>query len=322
MPEGPEVQRFADQIHRVLANQAIVQFTARTQAAKRWLTDHSDDLVGRKITKVTAHGKNLIGWIEDGYYFYSHLMMWGRWTTFAGTPPEAIDRRERARIVTATGGTILLSAPIFQLGQGNPYEQVEILRSIGPDILPPSGETFDQAKFLQRLRSFSPAGSEASLHVDRTLGAALLNQSIAAGIGNYLRAEILFLCQLDPWRHVDDLTEPELDRLCEIIPQVARRAYETGGFTVSELDRARMQTDPALVYRLGSEWGTRHYVFRRTNLPCLRCGTLIRQQKQIVHTDGAGQDKTRIIYFCPVCQNVAIASKPRAKKARSKQTLA
>jgi endonuclease VIII len=50
-------------------------------------------------------------------------------------------------------------------------------------------------------------------------------------------------------------------------------------------DRTRMQHDPTLVYRLGSEFGNRHYVYHRTNLPCLRCETPIRQQKQMIHTN-------------------------------------
>ncbi|MGG6265600.1 DNA-formamidopyrimidine glycosylase family protein [Leptolyngbya sp. AN03gr2] len=141
------LHRFADQLQHTLANQSIVQLTARTQVAKRWLAAHSEALIGRTIRQITTHGKNLIGWIEGDYYFYSHLMMWGRWMTFEGDAPEIIDRREHARIVTPTAGAILLSAPVFQLGQGDPYAQVEVLRSLGPDILPKPDEAFDQAQF-------------------------------------------------------------------------------------------------------------------------------------------------------------------------------
>ncbi|MCU0569441.1 MAG: hypothetical protein MUF49_23045 [Oculatellaceae cyanobacterium Prado106] len=308
MPEGPEVRRFADQLHSVLAHQPIAQLTARTQQAKRWLAAHEEALSDRTIQRVSTHGKNLLGWIEGEYYFHAHLMMWGRWLTFTGVPPEEVDRRERARIVTPTGGAILLSAPIFQLGQGNPYEQIETLRLLGCDILPQPGESFDVAQFQQRL--FAPE------QVQRSLGAALLEQSIVAGIGNYLRAEILFLCRLDPWKQVGDLTPSEFEQLCQMIPQIAQRAYETAGVTVLEGDRVRMQQDASLVYRLGSEFGSHHYVFRRTNLPCLRCATPIRQQKQQVNPD-TKDEKTRIIYFCPVCQNTSIPLKTPRTKSRS-----
>ncbi len=311
MPEGPEVRRFADQIDRILADRAIVQLTARTKIAKQWLQTHPNRLQGRKVLRVSSHGKNLIGWIEDGYYFYSHLMMWGRWTTFEGDPPAEIDRRERARIVTAQGGVILLSAPVFQIGQGDPYADIEILRSLGSDILPESG-AFDAASFRSRLR--------VPEQLERTIGAALLDQSIAAGIGNYLRAEILFECKLDPWRRVDQLTEQDLKALEDQIPRVARRAYETGGITVPDEIRTQMLSDSTLVYRLGSDFGSRHFVFRRTNLPCLQCGTAIRQQKQTIRADDEGE-KTRIIYFCPVCQQVSIELKPRRKLAAQPNSL-
>lgn len=303
MPEGPEVRRFADQLDRALANQAIVQLDARTKIARHWLQSHPNALQNRTVLWVSSHGKNLIGWVEGGYYFYSHLMMWGRWITFEGDPPQEINQRERARIVTVHGGAILLSAPVFQIGQGDPRAEVEILRSLGPDILPESG-TFDTTNFRARLL--------AREQLERTIGAALLDQSIVAGIGNYLRAEILFECKIDPWRRVDRLTEQDLTALEDQIPRVARRAYETGGITVSDEIRTQMLTDPTLVYRLGSDFGSRHFVFRRTNLPCLRCGTAIRQQKQMIRADDEGE-KTRIIYFCPVCQNVSVEPKPRRK---------
>jgi endonuclease-8 len=41
-----------------------------------------------------------------------------------------------------------------------------------------------------------------------------------------------------------------------------------------------MRTDPSLVYQPGREYGTRHLVFRRTNLPCLLCGESIKQLRQ------------------------------------------
>jgi formamidopyrimidine-DNA glycosylase len=138
-----------------------------------------------------------------------------------------------------------------------------------------------------------------------------------AGIGNYLRAEILWECRLDPWRRVGDLTPDNLQCLSEIIPRMARRAYDSGGATVEEESRARMREDASLVYAPGRDWGTRHYVFRRTNLPCLRCNDTIRQLRQttrVVEDD----EKTRIIYFCPTCQNTSIELKsPRSSKRKT-----
>jgi len=303
MPEGPEVRRFADVLDRELSGKPIVAITARTKAAKAWLQENSVVLTDKHIEKVSSHGKHLIGWIAGGYYLYSHLMMWGRWLVF---PHQVeVDRRERARIVVPDAIAILYSAPIFTIGIGNPFELVENLRAPGPDILPYSGEPFDALSF--RMRLLTPKNSE------RTIGAALLDQDIVAGIGNYLRAEILFECQIDPWRRVADLTKNDLERLCAAIPLLAQRAYLTGGATVSAEARTRLMNDCSLVYQPGSEYGTRHYVFRRTNLPCLRCNTTIRQLRQVTQTNEEGE-KTRIIYFCPTCQNTQVEIKKPGRK--------
>jgi formamidopyrimidine-DNA glycosylase len=95
---------------------------------------------------------------------------------------------------------------------------------------------------------------------------------------------------------------------------MAQRAYATGGFTVSDEARTRLINDPSLVYTPGSEYGTRHYVFRRTNLPCLVCGITIRQLRQVTQSDEEGE-KTRIIYFCPTCQETNV----ELKKSKSKR---
>ncbi len=308
MPEGPEVRQFAAVLNTALSGKPIVAIAARTRGAKAWLSEHSGVLTDRVLEKVRSKGKHLVGWIEGGYYFHSHLMMWGRWIV-EGEQPIEIDRRERARIVVPDAIAILYSAPVFELGSGDPFELVQNLRTLGPDILPyPEDGSFDALTFKERLLT-----AENS---ERTIGAALLDQQIVAGIGNYLRAEILFDCRLDPWRRVADLTTDDLERLCNSIPQMAQRAYRTCGFTVSDEARSRLQTDQSLVYQLGREYGTRHYVFRRTNLPCLECSSTIRQQRQVTRTDDEGE-KTRIIYFCPTCQGTKVeVKKPRRKRTR------
>ncbi len=306
MPEGPEVRRHADALSVALNGKLIVSLSSRLRGAKAWLQEHPGVLNGRRIQSVRSHGKHVIGLIEGDFYFHSHLMMWGRWHIVPNDGPVAPDRRERARIEVADAIALLHSAPIFELGQGDPYDLVDNLRTLGPDILPyDSAGPFDKDEFLKRL--LSPE------HLPRTIGAALLDQQISAGIGNYLRAEILFDCRLNPWMPVADLDADALDCLCRTIATLTQRAYQEGGRTVTEEERDQMQHDPSLLYRPGSEWQARHWVFRRTNLPCVRCRTIIRQQRQVTYADEENE-KTRIIYFCPSCQNVPVEEKPKRRK--------
>ena len=305
MPEGPEVRKYADALDAALTGRAIVSLEARTKDARKWLQENEPRVVGRRVERVVSHGKHLLGYIEGDFFFHSHLMMWGRWQTFGPAKgrrksksielPEK-DRRERARIVVEGAAAILFSAPIFNVGEGDPYEEIEILATLGPDALPYHGP-FKRAEFLRRLRE----------HNDETIGAALLNQRIVAGLGNYLRAEVLFNCKLNPWRTVGDLTQRNLSCLSKTIPALARDAYKRGA-TAAEEDRKRMASDPSLVYVPGREYGTRHLVFRRTNLPCLRCGEKIRQLRQkTMHNQNDEEERTRIVYFCATCQKVEAA---------------
>jgi endonuclease VIII len=296
MPEGPEVRKYADALHAALTGRAIVSFEARTKEARKWLLENEQRIIGRRVERVISHGKHLIGYIEGNFFFHSHLMMWGRWQTFGPVLPEK-DRRERARIVVEGAAAILLSAPIFNVGEGDPYETIEILGTLGPDALPYHGP-FNRAEFLRRL-----LGTEYN---DETIGATLLNQRIVAGLGNYLRAEVLFNCKLNPWLTVSDLAERHLTCLSKTIPRLARDAYKRSA-TATEKDRKRMAADPSLVYQPGRAYGTRHLVFRRTNLPCLRCGQKVRQLRQrTTPTQDDDEERTRIVYFCAKCQGVPV----------------
>jgi endonuclease-8 len=306
MPEGPEVRKYADALQAALSGRTIVSFGARTKEARKWLQENEQRLTGRRVERVVSHGKHLIGYIEDGFFFHSHLMMWGRWSTvgpiFKRRKAKPIelpekDRRERARIVVEGAAAILLSAPIFNVGEGDPYEVIEILATLGPDVLPYRG-SFDRAEFLRRLL--------VTEYKDETIGAALLNQRIVAGIGNYLRAEILFNCKLNPWLTISQLSERQLTCLSKTIPRLARDAYKRSA-TATEKDRQRMANDPSLVYQIGREYGTRHMVFRRTNLPCLRCGQKVQQLRQkTTPADADAEERTRIVYFCGKCQRVQV----------------
>jgi formamidopyrimidine-DNA glycosylase len=335
MPEGPEVRRHAENLAAALDGAMLREVAARTKAAKAWLQEHPNVFDGARVHSVRSRGKHLVVRIEGDRFFHSHLMMWGRWQIFE-RPCEfendghwKPDRRERARLLTATHAAVLFSAPIFEIGAGEPFEVVENLRSLGPDTLPyPDEPPFDAKEWKRRMKLPENAARE--------IGAALLDQRICCGLGNYLRAEILFACRLDPWKRIEELKPAEWKCLAQQIPAITAYAFAHGGATAPETDRERMRTNSDLVYAPGRDWGTRHWVFRRTNLPCLVCGETVRQMRQTTWVRGADddndlndgeleqapdvkneEDKTRIIYFCPRCQNTSVELKPVRKKKKS-----
>lgn len=321
MPEGPEVRRYALQLQDALEGRELIGFTARNKGAKAWLLEHHERVLGRKITKVRSHGKHLYGVFEGDIGFHSHLMMWGRWWVYGGDEAIEVDRRERARLVTPQSVAILTSAPVFEIFEGDPYAQIDNLATLGPDILPSEGDPFDSAEFVRRLQLLE--------NLEREIGAILLDQRVLAGVGNYLRADALFLCQINPYTRVSALTRGEVTRLCEQIPLMARRALAEAGVSIPPEMRERLLRDETLSYNGRIvEWAARHATFRRTNLPCLVCGAPIKQKQQIVWSrpgedeEEPGDEKARTIYFCPVCQNVDVDSLVTPRKSVRKKSIA
>ena len=124
---------------------------------------------------------------------------------------------------------------------------------------------------------------------------------------------------MDPWRLVGEMDDAERACLAETTPRLCALAYERGGQTVPDEARDRQAADRDLRYSPHAHaWNTRHWVFRRTNLPCLQCDDYVRQNHQLTRewTDdetGEAVEKKRIIYYCPTCQGVA---GEHVKKAR------
>ncbi len=76
------------------------------------------------------------------------------------------------------------------------------LSQIGVDIMDPL-TTFEQFRIAIRRPALA----------SKEIGTAIMNQKYIAGIGNYLRADALWLSQISPFRKVKDISDQELARL-------------------------------------------------------------------------------------------------------------
>jgi formamidopyrimidine-DNA glycosylase len=59
-----------------------------------------------------------------------------------------------------------------------------------------------------------------------------MDQSIVAGIGNYIKADALWLARLSPNRLVGDCTDEELINLKECVRRVMLESFRSGGATI------------------------------------------------------------------------------------------
>ena len=76
----------------------------------------------------------------------------------------------------------------------------------------------DYNLFLERLRKYN----------DKKIGIVIMNQKCISGIGNYLRAEILYRINVNPFISAREALQsnPEIYQLCKLLPL---QAYKLGG---------------------------------------------------------------------------------------------
>ncbi len=283
MSEGPELHRIAAQLTGEFVGSRIVAIDSRLKKARAWLEEHPGAVEGREVLGVRAAGKNLLWDLEGQLYFHIHLLMFGKIRTYSLRHRIEYDRTSRALIVTTAMQALLVNVQVFNIGIGDPFEQIPALREIGPDIC---AVPFDRLLFLSRLMQPDNLGAE--------IAPVLLDQRVAAGLGNYLKSDILFECRINPWTLVGDLSSEQQECLAETIPAVAQRALRNRGQTVTDevLAQVMANSDPARF-----RWRDKHWVFRQSSRPCKTCGAIIRQKRQ-------GPGTGRVTFYCPECQGV------------------
>jgi len=243
MPEGDALHRAARRL-QVLVGERLEVETPHPRAR---VTRVAQRLDGRKLLGVEAVGKNLLLRFENGLVLRSHLRMTGRWQVL----PRNGTRRGTPWLVLrgAESEAVLWNGPVLELDESR-------VRSLGPDILadPP-----DLDAMLAKLR-----GADSRT----TVGEALLDQRLVAGIGNLWRAEALWRAQISPWRRLGELQDDDLRTALGEAARLMRGSLDSG-----------------LKVRA---------VYRRAGRPCPRCGSEIRSRGQ--------GDQNRIAYWCPQCQ--------------------
>jgi endonuclease-8 len=263
VPEGDTIWRAARTLDAALAGRAVTAFAstipAVAAAAERLR------IVGRRVLRVESRGKHLLVRFEGGPVLHTHQGMHGAWRVrrapasggFAWTSA-------RARLDTAETSAACFGAPVVELLSERHAREHPALGRLGPDLLDPA---FSAAAACGRLR----ARGEAEI------GAALLDQTALAGIGNVYKSETLFLCAVPPRARVRDLGDATLVRLVDTARRLLRRNLGAG---------PRRTTSPLAA---GLTW-----VYGRAGRPCRRCGAPVARLVQ--------GEPPRSTYFCPRCQ--------------------
>jgi endonuclease-8 len=271
MPEGPEIRLAADRIAAVLVGHVIVD----AELVPSSLRQYAGRIRGATVTAIDTRGKAMLTRFDNGLTLYSHNQLYGRWyTTKRGQRP-ATRRSLRVALHTATHSALLYSATDIELLTPEQLEHHSFLTRIGPDILDGGLTASAVARRMQDQRFRR-----------RATGSLYLDQSFLAGVGNYLRSEILFKSRVHPTRRPIELGDAARNRLARETLKLSRRSYETHGITLPSARVARLKAEGIRRAQY------RFWVFGRQGLPCRVCGTAI--ERIAVASRG--------LFLCPNCQ--------------------
>ena len=288
MPELPEVETIARGVHQRVRGDRIVQvwFGSHPQPFKNPPTRQARGLEGCTFLDVHRTGKHIVCELgrsqqadvasavrtksaaaeQPAAQWVVHLGMTGRLLVTSAEAPVAT--HTHARLSLASGRELRFVDPrrfgrleFRNLNQGPPFA--------GPGAEP---LTIGREQFAALFR-----GRRLSVK------AALLNQTLLAGVGNIYADESLFRACIRPRRSAGRLTRAELERLRLALRHILRHAIRLGGSSVSDY----VDADGVRGF-----FQLEHCVYLRTGQPCRKCGTAIR--RMVIGGRGT--------HYCPNCQ--------------------
>ena len=237
MPEIAEFATITEYLHQHVAGHTLLsikwddhsKLNPSLQPAWSTYIQHSPF----QVTAVKSHGKRIffhLCSLRDNYqmYIHSHLGMTGSWI-LQPTPT--------SHLWLEFGQAVLLYQHYLSIVQSTFYFDDKrtlgkfdlvieegyqaILSKLGPDLL--SGNVTYQLWYSIIIR-----------HPKMNITAYLMNQSYVAGIGNYLKSEILYRSRISPKRKIESLTAIEHQTLYTVAIATIREAYESRGLTIKD----------------------------------------------------------------------------------------
>ncbi len=264
MPEGDNVLRAATVLGRELTSRTITKLR---------LHDRGEiaELAGKRVEKIEAQGKHMFVHFDAPWVLRVHLGMNGRW--------RRIHVREKAsipatvRIEAGDVAYVCLGSYKADLIRSAALKTNPKIARLGPDLLhePPD---IDEA-----VRRAKQPGNAS-----REIGDLVMDQRVAAGIGNIYKSETLFECRVHPRKLIYHMSEEQV-----------RAVYEKAA-ALMRLNLLIRNPRIGAPIRRRATGGTnkRFWVYMRRGKPCYDCGTAIEMFLQ--------GDMARSTYFCPTCQ--------------------
>lgn len=239
MPEGPEVHTMSDELQTLIGTE-IVEILIDSNSRYKDGIDEYEELtkyLPLSITWIGAIGKKLIFSLgdrdRDKWYIISSLGMEGRWSyNYLGSNTNLI-------IVIKSRDTAVQKEFYLYFDDSRHFGTFKITRffnvydKLGTDPLIERFTFSDWKRDLDR--------EQSGKHGYRPIADTLIDQSFISGIGNYLRAEILYRAKVAPNRPIVSINQNESRNIWRFILDVMKESYNCGGFTLRTYQRPNGQ---------------------------------------------------------------------------------
>lgn len=290
MPELPEVETVKRGLSKLIINKKIKFVSFDWQKSfPNSTNDINQFLINASIIAIKRRAKVIIIDLSTNYSLVIHLKMTGQLvyrsiddqTRFgAGHPSSSLvgdlpDKSTRVTLDCGDGKLFFNDQRKFGWMRLIPTIEVpniDFFKKVGPEPLEDSFSSDDfVSRFLRKKNS--------------NIKAALLDQTVIAGVGNIYADESLFAARIHPKTLVRNLSRKQLRYLYDELRAVLIRSIEAGGST----DRNYVDAEG----KKGSYLSIAK-VFRREGQLCQRCGTIIEK----IRVAGRGT------HICPQCQKL------------------
>lgn len=291
MPELPEVETVKRGLERLVIGRRVkaVRVFNSPKSFPNSSADIDQFLIGASVEQVRRRAKVLLMDLSTKYTLVTHLKMTGQVVFIsterfgAGHPNDSLvgelpDRSSRVE-VTFEDGSHLYFNDQRKFGWMKLYPTLEVpnidfMKKVGPE---PLEDSFTAGDFIVRLRRRNGT----------TIKAAILDQTVLAGVGNIYADESLWGAKIHPASRVKDVLDTQLAELLQEIKYVMNLSIEKGGSTDKNYVNAEGKRGSYIDFAR---------VFRREGKECPRHPGV---EIEKIRVAGRGT------HICPVCQVLA-----------------
>jgi formamidopyrimidine-DNA glycosylase len=289
MPELPEVETVKRGLQKLIVGRKII--AAESNNPKSFPNSNADVqefLINSTVSEVRRRAKVLLIDLSTSYSLMIHLKMTGQLVFVdkvkrfgAGHPNDSLvgnlpDKSTRVTFEFADGSHLYLNDQRkfgwVRLMPTAEVPNIDFMKKVGPE---PLEADFTADEFMARFQKRSKT----------SIKAAILDQSVIAGVGNIYADESLWGAKIHPKRPVSSITKLEFKKLYKEVRAVMNLSIEKGGSTNRNYVNAEGKKGSYMDFAR---------VFRREGLACPLCGT------EIIKIRVAG----RGTHICPHCQQL------------------